>query len=159
MVGSDDEKIIPCRVQMAPDGYADIPVEISDITEYGGYAVVFDLDGNGRRLGTSFVYSMKPRPVKMQYPKQSLDDLGVEFLSRTGVQSIRKGVPFVSVTSPDYQDFMQNFAEEMKNYMDNNITVMLVFGEGRMASSMPLGTPRPHLDERGVFLRTKQDLV
>ncbi|MDR2776293.1 MAG: hypothetical protein LBC19_16460 [Tannerella sp.] len=159
MVELDYEKIIPCRITMTPDGYADIPVEINDITKYGGYAVVFDLGENGRRLGTSFVYSMKPSPVKMQYPKQSLDDLGVEFLSRTGVQAIRKGVPYVSTTSPDYRIFMQEFTREMKKYMDNNITVMLMFGEGRTASSMPLGTPRPHLDENGIFLRTKQDLV
>ena len=36
---------------------------------------------------------------------------------------------------------------------------MLMFGEGRMAQSMPLGTTRPHLDENGKFLHTKQDLV
>lgn len=159
MVKLDYEKKIPCRVKIAPDGYMNIPVEIDDITEYGGYAVVFDLENKGRRPGTSFVYSMKPSPVKMQYPKQSLDDLGVDFLSRIGIQSIRKGVAYVSTTAPDYQDFMQNFAREMKNYMDNDITVMLMFGEGRAASSMPLGTTRPHLDEKGVFLRTKQDFV
>lgn len=34
---------------------------------------------------------------------------------------------------------MQDLAGEMKKYMDNNITVMLMFGEGRMASSLPLG--------------------
>ena len=54
---------------------------------------------------------------------------------------------------------MQDLAGEMKKYMDNNITVMLMFGEGRMASSLPLGTTRPHLDGNGHFLRTKQDLV
>ncbi|MEI3485529.1 MAG: hypothetical protein V8R12_11660 [Bacteroides faecis] len=43
--------------------------------------------------------------------------------------------------------------------MDNNITVMLMFGEGRTATSIPLGTTRPHLDENGHFLRTKQDLA
>lgn len=158
IVKMDYEKVIPAKITITPNGYTNISVSVDDIKDYGGYAVVFDLGNNGRRLGTSFVYSMKPSPVKMQYPKQSLDDLGVDFLSRVGAQSIRHGIPFVSTTAPDYQAFMQDFGNQMKKYMDNNITVMLMFGEGRTASSMPLGTSRPHLDENGHLLRTKQDL-
>lgn len=159
IVKMDYEKVIPAHVSITPNGYTNIFVSVNDIKDYGGYAVIFDLGKNGRRLGTSFVYSMKPSPVKMQYPKQSLDDLGFDFLRRVGVQSIRHGVPFVPTTAPDYRTFMQDFANQMKKYMDNNITVMLMFGEGRISSSMPLGTTRPHLDENGHFLRTKQDLV
>ncbi len=159
MIKLDYEKIIPVHISITPNGYTNVSVSVDDIKDYGGYAIVFDLGKKGRRLGTSFAYSMKPSPVKMQYPKQSLDDLGVDFLSRVGVQSIRHGIPYISTTSPDYQKFMQDLAGEMKKYMDNNITVMLMFGEGRMASSLPLGTTRPHLDGNGHFLRTKQDLV
>ncbi|MDR3261483.1 MAG: hypothetical protein LBT78_06570 [Tannerella sp.] len=157
MVKMDYEKEITAPVFIPSKGYVNVPVAIDDIKEYGGYAVVFDLGKNGRRLGASFVYSMKPSPIKMQYPKQSLDDLGTDFLSRVGVQSIRRGVPYIATTGSGYQSYMQEFKEQMKKYMDNNITVMLMFGEG--GSAMPLGRPRSFLDENGVFLRSKQDHV
>lgn len=159
MVKLEDEKVIPVKLDIASNGYVDTELAIDDIKAYGGYAVVFDLGKNGRRLGTSFVLSMKPSPVKMQYPKQSLDYLGVDFLRRMGVQAIRYGVPYMVTTNPGYQTYMQGLRREMKNFQDNNITVMLMFGEGQTAQSMPLGTSRPHLDSSGKFLRTKQDLV
>ncbi|WP_218150493.1 DOMON domain-containing protein [Chitinophaga arvensicola] len=159
MVKLDYEKVIPVKVRIAPNGYLDTEMTIDDIKEYGGYAVVFDLGKNGRRLATSFVLSMKPSPVKMQYPKQSLDFLGVDFLQRMGIQAIRYGVPYMTTTNPGYQAYMQELKRQMKNFSDNNITVMLMFGEGQTAQSMPLGISRPHLDNNGKFLRTKQDLA
>lgn len=159
MIKLDYEKVIPMHISISPNGYLNTSVLIDDIKDFGGYAIVFDLGKYGRRLGTSFAYSMKPSPVKMQYPKQSLDYLGVDFLNRVGAQAIRYGVPFMSTTNPDYQVFMQDLKRLMKNFMDNNITVMLMFGEGRAAQSMPLGISRPHLDDQGNFLRTKQDLA
>lgn len=157
IVKMDYEKVISSPVSISPKSYANITVNIDGIDKYGGYAVIFDLGKNGRRLGTSFVYSMQPKTVKMQYPKQSLDDLGVDFLSRVGVQAIRHGLGYLPTTSPGYRKMMQDFDEEMKKYMDNNITVLIMVGEG--GSLMPLGTPRPHLDDNGEFLRTKQDYV
>lgn len=151
------EKVINKHINISPKSYANVTINIDDIDRYGGYAIVFDLGNSGRRLATSFVRSMKPNLVKMQYPKQALDDLGVDFLSRVGVQAIRQGVAYVATTRPDYRHRMQEFEREMKNYMDNNITVLVMIGEG--GTLMPLGTPRPHLDENGVFLRTKQDYV
>lgn len=70
---------------------------------------------------------MKPSPVKTQYPKQSLDDLGVDFLSRVGVQAIRYGLPYCPTTFRDYQSLMRKFDEDMKRFKDNNITVLLMF--------------------------------
>ena len=159
IVKYDYEKIIPTHLSIAPNGYINTSIIVDDIKDFGGYAVVFDLGNHGRMLGTSFAYSMKPSSVKMQYPKQSLDYLGVDFLNRVGVQSIRYGIPFVSTTNPDYQIFKQDLTQLMKDFADSNITVMLMFGEGRVAQSTPLGIARPHLDENAVFLRTKQDLV
>lgn len=159
MVKMDYEKAVPVKINIAPNGYVNTNLVVNDIKEYGGYAVVFDLGKYGRRLGSSFVLSMKPSPVKMQYPKQSLDYLGVDFLRRVGVQAIRYGVPYMATTNPNYQVYMQELKRQMKNFKDNNITVMLMFGEGQSAQSQPLGISRPHLDSTGKFLRTKQDLA
>lgn len=157
IIKMDYEKVIPLHVVISPKGYTDVAVSVDDIDKYGGYAIVFDLGENGKRLATSFVYAMQPNPVKMQYPKQSLDDLGTDFLSRIGVQAIRYGLGYLPTTNPGYRKMIQDFGDEMKRYKDNNITVLVMIGEG--GSLMPLGTPRPHLDENGHFLRTKQDYV
>lgn len=159
IVKFDYEKVVPVHLSIEPNGFLNTSLSVDDIKDFGGYAIVFDLGKYGRRLGTSFAYSMKPSTVKMQYPKQSLDYLGNDFLSRVGVQSIRYGIPFISTKSPDYQEYRQSLKKLMKDFKDNNITVMLMFGEGRMGQSVPLGTTRPHLDKDGKFLHTKQDLV
>lgn len=146
---------IPLSVRISPNGYADVDIT-PDIPEtFGGYALVFDLGKHGRRLAASFVRSMKPSPVRMQYPKQSLDDLGVDFLSRVGVQAIRYGVSYCPTSMSNYQSEMRRLDAEMKRYKDNNITVLLMFGEGPTLT--PLGTQRSFLDENGIYKRTKQD--
>lgn len=142
-------------VKISPNGYADVEINTEIPEIFGGYALVFDLGKYGKRLATSFVRSMKPSPVKMQYPKQSLDDLGVDFLSRIGVQAIRYGASYCPTTMSSYQSEMRRMDAEMKRYKDNNITVLLMFGEGQ--SLTPLGTQRSFLDENGVYKRTKQD--
>ncbi len=131
VVKTGDERKIPLKIEIEPNGYADVPLKIEGIDRFGGYAVVLDLGKHGRRLATSFAYSMKPSPVKMQYPRQSLDDLGVDFLSRVGVQSIRRAIPFISTTDPDYRTFINELDAQMHRYSDNNITVMLMFEIGR----------------------------
>ena len=146
---------IPVSIKIAPNGYTNIDVSPDIPAQFGGYALALDLGEHGRRLATSLVRSMKPSPVAMQYPKQSLDDLGVEFLSRVGVQAIRYGISYIPTTLRDYQNEMRKLDAELKKYKENNITVLLMFGEG--ASLTPLGTPRSFLDENGVYLRTKQD--
>jgi hypothetical protein len=155
VVKMEYEKQVPIQVAIPPQGYMDVPLVIDDITRYGGYAVVFDLGKYGRRPATAFVRSMTPSPVHMQYPKQALDDLGAEFLSRLGVQAIRHGLGYLPTTASGYRQMMQDFDQKMKTYHDNHITVLIMIGEG--GSLMPLGTPRPHLDDQGFFLRTKQD--
>ena len=82
---------IPVKLKIAPNGYTNLEIPPRMPSEFGGYAIVFDLGKYGRRLGTSFVKSMKPTSRKLQFPKQSLDDLGVDFLTRVGVQAIRYG--------------------------------------------------------------------
>lgn len=151
----EEVQTISRSVKIASNGYMNVEVTPEIPETLGGYAIVFDLGKYGRRMATSFVRSMQPSPVKMQYPKQSLDDLGVDFLNRIGVQAIRYGVSYTPTTLSNYQSEMRRMDAEMKRYNDNNITVLLMFGEGQ--SLTPLGTQRSFLDEEGVYKRTKQD--
>jgi len=146
---------IPISVNISGNGYQNIDVE-PDIPEtFGGYALVVDLGSYGRRLVASTVRTFKANPKPMQYPKQSLDDLGSEFLYRIGVQSIRMGISYTPTEYRDYQDEMAKLDVVMQEYKRKNITIMLMFGEGQDLT--PLGTPRSFLDDKNRFLKTKQD--
>ncbi|NEW81427.1 MAG: hypothetical protein GZ094_03570, partial [Mariniphaga sp.] len=152
-----DIQSISVKVNISANGFTNIEIEPNIPEIFGAYAIVFDLGKYGRRLGTSIVRSFKPNPMAIQYPKQALDDMGAAFLSRLGVQAIRMGISYMPTTSRDYVSTMERINRKLKEYKDNNITVLLLFGEG--ADLVPMGNPRSFLDEKGVFLKTKQDYV
>ncbi len=148
---------IPVRVEISANGFTNIDLEPNLPETFGGYAILFDLGKHGRRLATSVVRTFKANPTAIQYPKQSLDDIGADFLSRIGVQAIRMGIPYIPTTHRDYVSEMEKLSRKLKEYKDNNITVLLMFGEG--PALIPLGTPRSFVDDKNVFLKTKQDYV
>jgi len=148
---------IPLEISISPNGFENIPLEPDLPETFGGYAIVFDLGKHGRRLATSVVRTLKPSLNAIQYPKQSLDDLGPDFLSRIGVQAIRMGVSYIPTTHRDYQSEMAKLDKKLSEYKAKNITVLLMFMEG--PALIPLGTPRSFLDNKNVFLKTKQDYV
>lgn len=153
----EDVQSIPVKIDIAANGFTNIDVEPQLTETFGGYAIVFDLGKYGRRLATSVVRTFKANPVSIQYPKQALDDLGADFLSRIGVQAIRMGISYIPTTSRDYVSEMEKLDMKLKEYKDKNITVLLMFMEGR--SLIPLGNPRSFLDDQNIFLKTKQDYV
>ena len=155
MVKMADVQSIPISISLASKGETDIDLEPALPETFGGYAIIFDLGPHGRRLATSVVRTFKPDPRPIQYPKQSLDDLGADFLSRIGVQAIRMGIPYIPTTHRDYVQEMEKLDRQLREYKSKNITVLLMFGEG--PALIPLGNPRSFLDENGVFLKTKQD--
>ncbi|OIP84509.1 MAG: hypothetical protein AUK44_02275 [Porphyromonadaceae bacterium CG2_30_38_12] len=148
---------ISLKINVAANGFVDIDVEPKLPEIFGGYAIVFDLGKQGRRLASSVVRTFKPTPTAIQYPKQALDDLGADFLSRIGVQAIRMGISYIPTTHRDYVSEMEKLNRKLKEYKDKNITVLLMFMEG--PALIPLGNPRSFLDDKNVFLKTKQDYV
>ena len=157
MVKIADIQTIPVEVNISANGFADLNLEPEIPETFGGYAIVFDLGKYGRRLATSLVRTFKPNPLAIQYPKQSLDDIGADFLSRIGVQAIRMGISYIPTTHRDYISEMEKLDRQLKEYKDKNITVLLMFMEG--PALIPLGNPRSFLDDKNVFLKTKQDYV
>ena len=152
-----DVQSIPLKIDIAANGFINIDLEPDLPETFGGYAIVFDLGKHGRRVATSMVRTFKANPVSIQYPKQSLDDLGEDFLSRIGVQAIRMGISYIPTASRDYVSEMEKLDMKLKEYKDKNITVLLMFMEG--PTMIPLGNPRSFLDNQNVFLKTKQDYV
>lgn len=148
---------IPVKINIPANGFVNINLAPNLPEKFGGYAFVFDLGKYGRRLGTSVVRTFKPDPSAIQYPKQSLDDIGADFLSRVGVQAIRMGVSYIPTAHRDYIAEMEKLDRKLREYKAKNITVLLMFMEG--PASIPLGTPRSFLDKNNVYLKTKQDYV
>ena len=153
----EDVQSIPVKIDIVANGFTNIDVQPCLPESFGGYGIVFDLGKYGRRLATSVIRTFKANPLAIQYPKQALDDLGADFLSRIGVKAIRMGISYIPTTSRDYVTEMENLDKKLKEYKDKNITVLLMFMEGR--SLIPLGTPRSFLDDQNIFLKTKQDYV
>lgn len=157
MVKYETVQTIPLQIEIQPNGFTDIDLNPDLPETFGGYAVIFDLGKHGRRLATSVVRTFKANPQPIQYPKQALDDIGADFLSRIGVQAIRMGISYIPTTHRDYVAEMEKLDRKLKEYKDNNITVLLMFIEG--PALIPLGNPRSFLDDKNTFLKTKQDYV
>ena len=157
MVKIADIQTIPVKINISANGFTDLNLEPEIPETFGGYAIVFDLGKYGRRLATSVVRTFKANPLAIQYPKQALDDIGADFLSRIGVQAIRMGISYIPTTHRDYISEMEKLNKKLKEYKDKNITVLLMFMEG--PALIPLGNPRSFLDDKNVFLKTKQDYV
>ncbi len=157
MVKIADIQSMPVTVNIPANGFTNVDLQPNIPETFGGYAIVFDLGKYGRRVATSLVRTFKANPLAIQYPKQALDDIGADFLSRIGVQAIRMGVSYIPTTSRDYISEMEKLNKQLKEYKDKNITVLLMFGEGQ--ALVPLGNPRSFLDDKNRFLKTKQDYV
>ncbi len=157
MIKIADIQEIPVKIEISANGYTNIDIELDLPETFGGYAIVFDLGKHGRRVATSLVRTFKPNPLAIQYPKQALDDIGADFLSRIGVQAIRMGISYIPTTHRDYVSEMEKLDKKLKEYKDKNITVLLMFMEG--PALIPLGNPRSFLDDKNIFLKTKQDYV
>jgi hypothetical protein len=157
MVKLQDIQKVRVKVKIPAKGFVDIEFEAAIPETLGAYGIVLDLGKHGRQLATSVVRTFKPNPKPIQYPKQSLDDLGADFLGRIGVQAIRMGVSYIPTTSRDYISEMEKLNRTLREYKEKNVTVLLMFGEG--PALIPLGNPRSFLDDKNTFLKTKQDYV
>lgn len=155
MVKFTEGASIPVNVNIAANGYIDLDIAPVIPSEFGGYALVLDLGKYGRRLITSLVRTYAANPQRLQFPKQSLDDMGADFLQRVGVQAIRMGIDYTPTTARDYAGKMETLDRKLKEYKEKNITVLLMFGAG--TAQMPLGIPRSFLDSNNVMKKTKQD--
>lgn len=124
----------------------------------GGYGLVVDLGSSGRAYLTSFVRTFRPTLERIQYPKQSLEEMPAAILERLGVQAIRWGVAYHKSGSPEDQRQWERIRRELKEFHDHKVTVVAEVGTGHQGQ--PLGRGRPHLDEQGFMKeREKEDLA
>jgi hypothetical protein len=147
----------PLEVNVPAKGWVDLTVSPRIPETKGGYALIVDLRPHGRHYLTSMVRTFKPTPKRVQYPKQSLEEMPPEILERLGVQAIRWGVSFVPKDSKRREEHWQRLSAELKEFHEHHVTVLAEIGTG--GEGQPLGLGRPHLDDKDVMLDGKQDLV
>ncbi|HEY8965896.1 MAG TPA: hypothetical protein VIM58_05600, partial [Candidatus Methylacidiphilales bacterium] len=158
MFKSADLPALPFQADLPAKGSQLVTVRPELPAAFGAYALIADLGPAGRRFGTSCVRTFAPVPEKIQYPKLALDDaVGLDVLKALGVQAIRAGVGYFPPGSPGRAAELDRLDTFLRACAERNITVMLMFLSGD--SPQPLGRGRPHLDDGGVMLKTKQDLA
>lgn len=150
-----DVQSIPIQVETTAKGFAEITVAPVVPQRFGAYGLVVELDGKGARFATSFVRTFKTTSERIHYPKMSLDHLPDDVLNRLGVQAIRYGLSYVDRSQPKREQWLQGLRDELTKLHKNKITVLLMIGEG--GAPQALGRARPHLDDKGVMLKTKSD--
>ena len=153
-----DLSSLPIDVNLPPKGSQIIEVRPTLPETFGAYALVADLGPVGRSFAASCVRTFAPDGKLVQYPRMSLDaDAGLDVIEKLNIHGIRLHLPYVPTTSPAYAPAMAELAAKLKECAEKKITVMFEIGEG--GAPNPLGRPRPHLDENGVMLNTKQDFA
>ena len=148
----------PIIVDLPARGWTNMTIKPNSPETKGGYAMIVDLGSEGRAFLTSFVRTFRPTLERIQYPKQSLEEMPAPILERLGVQAIRWGISFNKQGSPEDRRQWERIRRELKEFHDHKVTVVAEVGAGN--HGMPLGRGRPHLDEQGFMQeRTKEDLV
>ena len=92
------------EVQIPSSGYSDLRIDPLIPDDFGAFAIVLDLGKHGRSLITSVVRTFAASAESIQFPKQSLDDIGADNLRRLGIQAIRMGVDY---TPTDFVEYRQ----------------------------------------------------
>lgn len=153
-------KLSPLAVELdlPAGGFQNITLRPELPEEKGGYGLVLDLGEHGLDFIGGLARVFRPAPQRLQYPKQSLDQIDPAVLERMGIQAIRQEWSYVHTAHRDYAPRMQQLAGEMALYKKHNVTVALQFGAGSYDNPLNDPAPRTYLDEEGVMRGGKGDL-
>lgn len=149
---------VPLAVDLGPQQWTNLTISPPTPETKGGYGLVVDLETHGRAYLTSYVRTFRPSLERIQFPKQSLEEMPAPILERLGVQAIRWGVSYFQSGTPEYERQWERIARELREFHEHKVTVVAEVGAG--SRDQPLGRGRPHLDEQGWMQEgTKEDLV
>jgi len=150
---------VPIRVNLAAKGFQDLTVQPATPETKGGYALVVDLGAHGRLLLTNYVRTYNVATKRVQFPKQSLENMPPEVLRRLGVQAIRYGIAYTASSDPRYAERLAWLDEQLKALHAAKVVCTAEIGATGFRDVQPLGRARPHLDANGVTLGGKTDMA
>jgi hypothetical protein len=148
---------VSVKIELEPKAWRNITIEPKTPETKGGYGLVVDIGEFGRRYLTSYVRTFKPNLKRVQFPKQSLEEMPAPILARLGVQAIRWAVSYHPADSRRFARQWARIEEDLKSFHENKVTVVAEVGAG--SAPQPLGRGRPHLDANDVMKGGKQDLA
>lgn len=152
-----DRIAIPVKITAPAKGSVELIAKPLLPERYGGCALVLDLGDHGRAFAAALARVPRPDPDRAQFPTYALDmpwphEISTQtynLFQRLGVKGCRHGVGYFPTTSPDFQRRWDELARQLREMQEHNITVMITIGEG--GAPMPLGQPRPWLEEDGTM--------
>ena len=162
-LGVVDTTSVP--VDIKPKGYANLKLAPKVPETFGGYAIVIDIPGQGRRFVSSFVRTFKTTQHKGPFTKLTTDLNDIDVNTRLGVSPNRVGWGYKPTDDPDFEDWYQGEVRKSKfaalTKGAAGITVEFGHGVPWTGKLQPLGVPRPWLDENGVAKQgmDKPDIV
>jgi len=146
----------PFDVDLAAKGVASVTLKPKVPEDFGGYALVFEIEGHGKQFGASVARVTPPEnPGKVQFPAFALDISGwnaeseiFAFFKRCGIKAVRMEIGF----NPDENE-KKRLGQMMKQMADADITLMITSAAG---GPQPMGVFRPWLDDKDEFTAIQQ---
>lgn len=160
----DDRDAAPIEVVLPPSGLQDLTLHPHIPEQFGGYALIADLQDHGRAFAAALVRVIDPDHGRMQFPTYALDATWPEFMNegvfvlfeKLGIKGMRLGASYSPHAAPEYRMNMNDLDQYMQWARKHDVTVMLTL-DGNSTSAQPLGRPRPWLSTDGKMLKTKSD--
>lgn len=138
---------MPVPVEVPAGSFQDIKVKPPIPKQFGGYALVLDIPGQGRKLACGIVRALAQKSEPIQYPTMSLDaDVDPRILQRIGIRAVRLGIDYKPTTDPDFPQWLAGERSRMRDLRAHNITALAMVGAG---GPQPLGQMRSLLNSRG----------
>lgn len=159
-----NESSTPFQLNLPPSGTEDIVIEPRVPERFGGYALVADVEGKGRRFAAAMVRSIAPDTGRVQFPTYALDAAWPQFMNekvfelfeKLGVKAMRLSASYAPESAPEYSKLQHNLDLYMGWARQHDVAVMLTLDNGAM-ETQPLGRPRPWLSPEGRMLKSKSD--
>ena len=160
-----EEGSTPIDLDLPPSGSQDVTIQPQIPERFGGYALITDVEGQGRAFAATVVRTVQPDQGRVQFPTYALDMTWDEFMNegifvlfeKLGVKGARMGGPYEPKTEPDYEQNRSRLDRYMSWAQKHDVTVMLTLGDGGGSRDQPLQGPRPWLDGENRMLDTKDD--
>ncbi|CAN5368927.1 hypothetical protein BH11ARM2_BH11ARM2_29800 [soil metagenome] len=137
---------VPVSVDVPAKGFQNVTVRPLVPARFGGYALILDVPGAGRKLAAGVVRAVPQESRAIQYPTMSLDERDPEFLQRVGIRAIRYGIDYKPTTDPDFPQFLAFHRKKLEELRRHNVTVLSMIGAG---GPQPLGQMRSFLNDKG----------
>ena len=151
---------LPIAVDLQPKGWQDVAVEPAIPDKFGGYAVIVELEGQGRLFGAACVRTFKPEMKPRRFYRLTMDMGEIDALKRLGATVNRIGIGYKPTTDKDFDAWFKRESEQLQAYKAAGLPLTVEIGGGAFRHpNQPLGKERPWLDDKGVMMQTKFDLA